>query len=115
MAITVDYYGRFHCKISNVAPRDIILGGKILYVKGIKIPVIEDRLYDVFYFLEKEARNKYGKVILVFLENGNINYVSTTSNDKAEYYMDKVLRWGSDPIISLLHKKKYVQLKPNSF
>lgn len=94
MAITVEFDGRYRNKISNVSPNDIILKGKSLFVKGILIPAMPDRLYDLFSLLEKQTRYKYGKLSIALFANGDVEYQSTTSNSAAEYYADKILSAG---------------------
>ena len=107
MAITVEFDGRYHNKISNVAPNDIILREKSLFVKGIRIPAMEDRLYDLFYFLEAETRYKHGKVSIALLVNGDIQYQSSTSNNTADYYASKILGFGSSPAYYYLQRSSY--------
>lgn len=96
MPITVEFDGRFRRIIRGVSPSDVVLRGKKLYVQGIEIPVKDDRLYDVFYHLEKETRYKHGKSIIVILVDGEIEYASTTSNNTADYYANKILGFGSN-------------------
>lgn len=96
MAITVELDGRFRNKITKVNPNDIVLQGKRLSVKGIQIPVTEDRLYDLFFYLEKAARYKHGKVSVALLSNGDIKVNKDTSNNTADYYATRILEFGTD-------------------
>ena len=96
MPITVEFDGRFRRIIRGVSPRDIVIRGKRLYVQGVEVPIKEDRLYDVFFHLESEARYKHGKSIIAILANGEISCASTTSNNTADYFADRILGFGSN-------------------
>lgn len=105
MAITIEFDGRFRSKISNVTPKDITLRGRILKVKNDRIPVMEDRLYDLFYFLERESRHKHGKISIALLVDGDIRYSSTTTDNTADYYADKILGYGMSPCYFFLPRR----------
>ena len=104
MAITVEFDGRFRKKISNVSPSDLLLRGKQLFVKGVQIPVMTDRLYDLFYLLEERTSYKHGKICVVLCANGDIKYHSKISNFTADYYVGKVMNFGTIPDYKELHR-----------
>lgn len=95
MAITVEFDGQFRKKISKVSPSDIVLKGKQLFVQEMQIPVISDRLYDLFYLLEEQTSHKHGKLCVALLSNGDIKYYSTASNMTADYLVGKILNYGT--------------------
>lgn len=97
MAITIEFDGTFRKKISNVSPSDIVHKEKQLFVKGVPIPVIPDRLYDLLYLLNNKACYKHGKVCVVLCTNGDIKYHSKTSNFTADYYVGRIMNYGTIP------------------
>ncbi len=107
MAITVVFDGRYRNKISHVSPDDIVLKGRSLTVKRIRIPVADERLYDLFYFLEEQARYKHGKVTVALLVNGDIRYHRTTTDDTANYYAKKFFDLGSIESYSDLYRNSH--------
>lgn len=95
MAITVEFDGRLRKKFTNVSPGDIVLRERSIFVQGVRIPVSDDRLYDLFYLLEKKTKYKHGKIVISLLVNDDIRYLCNTSNDTMDFYASKILGFGT--------------------
>lgn len=94
MAISIEFDGRFRGFFKNVIPGDIILRGKNLYIQGRIIPIAENTLYDAFRFFERETNYKYGKLIVVILNNGDIEYTGYVTNSFADYHIGNITTFG---------------------
>lgn len=104
MSVTIKFDGIYRNKICKVNPDDIVLQGKKLKIKGVNIPIVESRLYDVFYFLEKKTRYKHGETTLILLNNGEIKYTSNVNNSSSDYYIGKILGFGTVKTINILFR-----------
>lgn len=104
MSVTIKFDGVYRNKIRKVNPDDIVLQGKRLTIKGVNIPIIESRLYDVFYFLEKQTRYKHGETTLILLNNGDVKYISEVNNSSSDYYIGMVLGFGTVKISQTLFR-----------
>ncbi len=94
MGITVEFDGFYRNSFKNVSPEDIVLDGRTLIIKGTRVPVDQQRLYDLFYFLSEKTSYKHGKVTIVLLKNGDIKYLNKTSNNTPDYFAGKILGFG---------------------
>ena len=94
MAIKITFDGRYRNSISNVSPQDIKIERQKLFVKDTQIPIMLDRLYDVFFFLNEETQ-RHGKLTLVLMGDGSIEYAASTSATKADYYATRFFNFGS--------------------
>lgn len=94
MGITVEFDGFYRNRFRNVTPDDIVLKGRTLTIKGVRVPVAEQRLYDVFYFLRGKTYYRHGKVTVALLKDGSIKYYCDTSNHTADYFASKIIEFG---------------------
>lgn len=95
MSVTVEFDGRYRNKFKNVSPKDVVLEGRNLSIRDTRIPVQEDRLYDLFYFLEDITRYKVGNITIVLLGGGDMQYTGRATDNTADYYADKILGFGN--------------------
>jgi hypothetical protein len=105
MSVTIEFDGRYRNKIKNVSPREIVLEGRSLSVRGIRIPVQEDRLYDLFYFLQGITRYQVGKITIVLLGDGVMKYTGRATDNKADYYADKILGFGTVQSYHVIYRR----------
>lgn len=95
MSVTIEFDGYFRRCFRKVLPQNISIRGKQFYIHGIPIPIAESRLYDVFFYLEKECGYKNGKVKLVLLHSGDIQYASSTTDDSIDFFLTSVFGPGA--------------------
>lgn len=94
MGITVEFDGFYRNVFKNVSPCHIVLQGRTLLIKGTRVPVAQQQLYNLFYFLSEKTSYKHGKVTVVLLKNGDIKYLNRTSNNTPDYFAGKILGFG---------------------
>lgn len=96
MSVTLNCDGTFQGKIKSVGPEDVVLRGKALSVKGVILPISPSHLYETFRVLERYTRYKHGTLYFKFLKSGDISYAVDASDDTADYYIGRVLGFGSN-------------------
>ena len=104
MSVTIEFDGRYQKRFKDVEPNEVVLEGRNLSIRDTRIPVPDDRLYDLFYFLEKITRYKIGKISIALLSEGEMKYTGRATDNVPDYYAEKILGFGVARDYYIIHR-----------
>ena len=92
MAVTIRFNGVCFDRIfSNVDPPEIMIKNGVLIIRDVHIPVAQNRIFDLFYYLKKfMGRPMYGVIEIHFSMSGEISHWASVHYTKFDYILTKI-------------------------